>query len=236
MFTFRVATTIALILLQAATNSFAATVTGEVEQAARAQLERQSASAGLVEPQFDVAVVAARPAPPCAQPVAVEPLDTRQPARMRFAVRCPDAGGWKYEYIVRGRLSALVAVVAAPVAANEPLTDGQVALERRDISAIADPISEAAQAVGQTSRRPLRTGEILRSSQLAAPVLVKRGDQVVMVARRDGIEVSTSGEALDAGSRGAIVRVKNSGSGQVVRMRVTGAGTVEPVAGQAFIP
>jgi flagella basal body P-ring formation protein FlgA len=57
-----------------------------------------------------------------------------------------------------------------------------------------------------------------------------------MLARRDGIEVSTSGEALDAGSRGAIVRVRNSGSGQVVRMRVTGAGTVEPVAGQAFIP
>jgi flagella basal body P-ring formation protein FlgA len=28
------------------------------------------------------------------------------------------------------------------------------------------------------------------------------------------------------------VRVKNSGSGQVVRMRVTGAGTVEPLGSQ----
>jgi flagella basal body P-ring formation protein FlgA len=56
-----------------------------------------------------------------------------------------------------------------------------------------------------------------------------------MLARRDGIEVSTSGEALDAGGRGALVRVRNSGSGQVVRMRVTGAGTVEPVASQGLI-
>jgi flagella basal body P-ring formation protein FlgA len=235
MITFRVATIIALISVQCTANAGAGSVTGEVEQAARALLARQAESAGLVEPQFDVAVVAARPAPPCAQPVTVEALDTRQPARMRFAVRCPDAGGWRYEYVVRGRLSAMVAVAAAPVAANEPLTDGQVALERRDISAIADPISAPEQAVGQTSRRVLRTGDILRSSQLAAPVLVKRGDQVVMLARRDGIEVSTSGEALDGGSRGAIVRVRNSGSGQVVRMRVTGAGTVEPVAGQALI-
>jgi flagella basal body P-ring formation protein FlgA len=235
MFTFRVATTITLISVLSATNVWAGTVPSEVEQAARAQLERQAAGAGLVEPQFELAVVATRPAPPCPRPVSVEPLDTRQPARMRFAVRCPDPGGWRYEYLVRAKLTAMVVVAAVPVAANEPLADDQVALERRDISAIADPISAPEQAVGQSSRRPLRTGDVLRSSQLAAPVLVKRGDQVVMLARRDGIEVSTSGEALDAGSRGAIVRVRNSGSGQVVRMRVTGAGTVEPVASQGLI-
>jgi flagella basal body P-ring formation protein FlgA len=89
-------------------------------------------------------------------------------------------------------------------------------------------VTTAAAAVGQSSRRLLRAGEVLRAGQLAAPVLVKRGDQVVMVARRQQVEVSTSGEALDAGSRGAIVRVRNSASGQVVRTRVTGAGTVEP--------
>jgi hypothetical protein len=44
-----------------------------------------------------------------------------------------------------------------------------------------------------------------------------------------GIEVSTAGEALDAGARGALVRVRNSTSGQTVRMRVVAPGTVEPV-------
>jgi flagella basal body P-ring formation protein FlgA len=50
-----------------------------------------------------------------------------------------------------------------------------------------------------------------------------------MVARVEGVEVSTAGEALDAGARGASIRVRNSTSGQTLRMRVTGAGTVEPV-------
>jgi flagella basal body P-ring formation protein FlgA len=236
MITFRVAILIALIPLQFAGNGHAAEpVAAQIEQAARDQLEKQSAAAGLAEPRFELALVAARPAPPCAQPVAIEPLDTRQRARMRFTVRCPDAGGWKYEYLVRASVSALVAVTAGPVAPNVPLTHEQVTLERRDVSAVADPVSAPGDAVGQSSRRTLRAGDILRTSQLAAPVLVKRGDQVVMLARRDGIEVSTSGEALDAGGRGALVRVKNSGSGQVVRMRVTGAGTVEPVASQALI-
>jgi flagella basal body P-ring formation protein FlgA len=161
--------------------------------------------------------------------VAIEALDTRSPQRMRFVARCPDTPGWRYEYVVRARVSAMVAIAAAPVAANEALSDAQVTIERRDISNIADPISNPADAVGQMSRRMLRPGDILRSGQLSSPVLVKRGDAVMMVARREGIEVSMAGEALDAGGKGAVVRVRNAGSGQVVRMRVAGPGTVEPI-------
>ena len=212
-------------LAQAATPS----LTVQIEQAARAELDKQMAAAGLTEPQFDVALVSPRPAPPCAQPVAVEPVDTRSALRMRFLARCPDTPGWRYEYVVRARVSAMVAVASAPVAANETLTNAQVTLERRDISGIADPISSPQDAVGQNSRRMLRPGDILRSGQLSSPVVVKRGDAVTMVARRDGIEVSVAGEALDAGAAGTVIRVRNAGSGQVMRMRVAGPGTVEPV-------
>lgn len=201
----------------------------QIEQAARAELERQMAASGLTEPQFDIAVVTPRPAPPCAQPVAIEPLETRSPQRMRFTARCPDTPGWRYEYVVRARVTAMVAIAAAPVAANDTLSDTQVTIERRDISNIADPISNPVDAVGQMSRRMLRPGDILRAGQLSSPILVKRGDAVTMVARRDGIEVSMAGEAMDAGGKGAVVRVRNAGSGQVVRMRVSGAGTVEPI-------
>lgn len=223
-----VASTFALFsaLAQAAPQS----IPVQIEQAARAELDRQMASAGLTEPQFEVAVVTARAAPPCAQNVAIEALDTRSPQRMRFLARCNDTPGWRYEYIVRARVTAMVAIAAAPVAANEALADAQVTIERRDISNIADPISSPEEAVGQMSRRMLRPGDILRSGQLSSPVLVKRGDAVLMIARRDGIEVSTAGEALDAGARGAVVRVRNAGSGQIVRMRVAGQGTVEPIA------
>jgi len=49
--------------------------------------------------------------------------------------------------------------------------------------------------------RSLRAGEVLRSNQLASPLMVKRGDQVLMVARHEGIEVSMAVEALDADVR-----------------------------------
>jgi len=217
------------MLFSALAQAAAPSIPMQIEQAARAELEKQMAASGLTEPQFEIAVVTARPAPPCSQQVAVEPLDTRSPQRMRFVARCPDTPGWRYEYAVRARVTAMVAIAAAPVAAGEALTDAQVTIERRDISNTADPISNPADAVGQMSRRMLRPGDILRSGQLSSPVLVKRGDAVMMVARREGIEVSMTGEALDAGGKGAVVRVRNAGSGQVVRMRVAGPGTVEPI-------
>jgi flagella basal body P-ring formation protein FlgA len=234
MIAFRMATLVAstFALLNVAAQAAPQPVPVQIEQAARTELDRQMAAAGLTEPQFEVAVVTARAAPPCVQNVVVEALDTRFPQRMRFLARCNDTPGWRYEYIVRARVTAMVAIAAAPVAANEALTDAQVTIERRDISNIADPISSPEEAVGQMSRRMLRPGDILRSGQLSSPVLVKRGDAVLMLARREGIEVSTAGEALDAGARGAVVRVRNAGSGQIVRMRVAGPGTVEPISAQ----
>lgn len=218
-----------LLFFFAVAHAAPATVVTQIEGSARAELDKQIAAAGLTEPQVEVAVVSPRTAPPCAQPVAIEPLDTRSALRMRFLARCPDVPGWRYEYVVRGRVTAMVAVANAAVAPNETLTSAQVGLDRRDISGIADPIGNPDDAVGQMSRRMLRPGDILRASQLSSPILVKRGDAVMMVARRDGIEVSTGGEALDAGGQGAVVRVRNASSGQVLRMRVAGPGTVEPI-------
>jgi len=207
----------------------APSIASQVEEAARAQLEQQAEAARLLEPRFELTVVPPRVAAACPGPVEVEPLDTRQPTRMRFAVRCPQAGNSRLEYIVRARISASVVVTATPIAANEVITDAHITVGQRDITSIADPVVAANDAVGQTSRRSLRAGDVLRNNSLTAPVLVKRGDAVVMIARIEGIEVSTAGEALDPGARGALVRVKNSTSGQTVRMRVVAPGTVEPV-------
>jgi flagella basal body P-ring formation protein FlgA len=161
-------------------------------------------------------------------PVEIAPADTRQVTRMRFVARCPDPGAASQDFIVRARVSAMVLVTATAVAANEVLNDAQVTLDRRDITAIADPVAAPEAAVGQTIRRSLRAGEVLRTRDLASQVLVKRGDAVVMRAHIELVDVSTAGEALDAGARGALIRVRNAASGQVVRMRVTGPGMVAP--------
>jgi flagella basal body P-ring formation protein FlgA len=171
------------------------------------------------------------PVPPlaaCAQPVVVDEVDARTPSRMRFAASCPGAGGWRREVVVRATVSAKIVVAAADVPANRPLRDDDVTLARRDVTAARDTFSDPAAIDGMSSRRTLRAGEIVRRTQLVAPTLVRRGDAVRIVARSGGIEVTVSGEALDAGARDDVIRVRNASTGTVIRARVRDTGAVEP--------
>lgn len=200
-----------------------------VEQLAREQLAHQADAAGLLEPQFQVAVVkSARPIPACAAPVALEAADSRSAQRMRFVAVCPGSNGWRYEMLVRGAITAQVAVTSVPVTANTPLQAGDVALARRDVTMLPDSIASLPDAVGLSSRRSLRAGEVLRQGQLAAPMLIKRGSAVSIVARKEQVEVSMAGEAMDPGALGQVIRVRNATSGTVIRARVVDAGVVEP--------
>jgi flagella basal body P-ring formation protein FlgA len=200
-----------------------------VQAAARRTLAEQAERAGLVEPQFDVTVV--KPYPPlaaCAEPVDVDEVDARAPSRMRFSATCPGAGGWRREVVVRASVSAKVVVAAVDVAANKPLQADDVTLERRDVTATRDMLSDPAAVEGLSCRRSLRAGELVRKAFLVAPTLVKRGDAVRIVAHQGNIEVTVPGEALDTGAQGDTVRVRNTTTGAVIRARVTAAGAVEP--------
>jgi flagella basal body P-ring formation protein FlgA len=201
----------------------------QVESAARDALDEQADRAGWAEPQFDVAVVrGSRPLPACAGPLAVDVVDARHPSRMRFALICSGSDGWRQEVVVRATVSARVLIAANDLPAGRPLGTNDVALDRRDITAVADALSDPHAVDGMASRRPLRSGDVLRKSTLAGALLVKRGDAVRIVARSGGIEVTVAGEALEDGARDATVKVRNTGNGNVIRARVTGAGTVEP--------
>jgi flagella basal body P-ring formation protein FlgA len=199
-----------------------------VEAAAHEYVLRWADSRNLAEPEFDLTVVrGSRPLAACTREVTVEAADTRQPARMRFTAICAGPGGWRYEFVVRAKVSARIVLAANDIGAGKIIADEDVLLERHDISTLGDSVSDPQEVVGMSAKRTIRVGEVLRSGSLGAPIQVKRGDIVNIVASRDQVTVTMSGEAMDAGARGAVVRVKNT-SGNIIRARVTGPGTVQP--------
>lgn len=211
----------------------------QVEAAARRFLSDQATLKGLVEPQFELhlATPGATPPAPCAQPLTVEPADTRYLSRMRFSVACPasanaanvaNAAGWRRDWIVRAEVSALVVVAAADVPANRPLAEAELAMERRKLTELADALPAPDAAVGQASTRPLRSGQPVLARFLAQPMLVRRGESVTIVARNAGIEVQVAGEAVEPGRRGEVIKVRNASTGKVIRARVVDSGVVEP--------
>lgn len=201
---------------------------GKVQVAAKNQLLKHAQSQRWEEPELQVDVLRTnRLIPPCPSEITVESLDPRGIARMRFVAVCANLQGWRYEFIARGKVSAKVAVAATDLMYGKILSPMDLLQVRHDITLIPDTFSDPAQLEGMAVRRSIRAGEVMRQNMLTAPQLVRRGDQVRIVARREQIEVSMAGEALDHGTRGAVIRVKNS-SGALIRARVIEAGTVEP--------
>lgn len=211
-----------------------ASIETRVEHAAREHLLAQARDAGLLDPSVAITLLPRGEVNPCAQNVEVEALDTRHVTRMRFAATCSAEPAWRTEFIVRGALKAEVVVAATDLKAGQPIDAGQLALERRDLSAAADALSDPAQVVGKSSRRALRSGQIVGQRWLVEPILVKRGAKVNIVARNVGVEVHVAGVATQTGRRGEIVEVRNAANGKVIRARVVGENLVEPA--DMFIP
>lgn len=202
----------------------------QVEAAAREALQAKSEQAGLLEARFDVTVLDGPlgKAPACAQPLKVLPADVRHATRMRFEVACEAPQAWQRDVIVRAKVNARVVVMAKDVPAGRVIQDDDVELDARDVTVVPDAVSDPQVVTGFASKRSLRTGQVVSQRALLTPVLVQRGQSVAIEASNGGITVNVPGEAMDTGRAGETVRVRNVGSGKVIRARVIDAGKVAP--------
>ena len=75
----------------------------------------------------------------------------------------------------------------------------------------------------------MRDRQPITLNQLESPLLVERGQRVLMVAEQNGVEARTMGEAMKKGRKGEIIKVKNESSGRVVSAIVADIGVVNMV-------
>lgn len=219
----------ALVLLGSALPATATRLEDEVARVARLHLLDSAKAAGLTDPTVTLQVAPARRAPPvCDGTPRVEATDTRHPSRMRFAAICPGHDDERTEFVVRASLSAQVVVTTTAISAGRPINATEVTLERRSIGASDAPTADLDAVIGQSSRRALRSGQTVDTDSLSAPVLVRRGAAVRIVARNGQVLVTAAGEALAAGRNGDLIEVRNTATGKVIHARVTGRNEVAP--------
>lgn len=89
---------------------------------------------------------------------------------------------------------------------------------------------DPAKAIGRQLQRPLRSGDILMDSMLVRPVAIRCGAAVTIQVRQGEILVSVAGEALQDGTIGQHIRVRNLVSKRIVTAKVIDEATVEVAA------
>lgn len=80
---------------------------------------------------------------------------------------------------------------------------------------------------GKSAARPLQPNIPLRQSFLKAPILVKKGDRVMIEAKRGGLSIQTSGITKGSGQVGQTVMVANLESGRELRAKIIAPGLVQ---------
>ncbi|MFN2337470.1 MAG: flagellar basal body P-ring formation chaperone FlgA, partial [Gammaproteobacteria bacterium] len=142
-------------------------------------------------------------------------------------VRCPVPSWTLYlsaQVIVQGQ----VLVTTRPLARGERLTEEHVQLVERDLASLPRGYFEAAQPVlGQQARRHLAADTVLNPQLIEAPRLVRRGEEVTLVAGSNGFAIRSRGQAMADGSSGEVIRVRSRDSKRIIEGRVLSAGVVK---------
>ncbi|MEK0086180.1 flagellar basal body P-ring formation chaperone FlgA [Benzoatithermus flavus] len=184
-----------------------------------------------------LAVTVETPASPlpnrAAAPMRIAITDLRYEARTgrydaRLTARLPTGQSGSVRSTGRAEELVDVAVLSRPVARGEIIGPEDVATKPFGITMLgADVLQRPEELVGMQAIRPLSAGRVLRVRDLAAPLLVRRGEPVTILFSRGGLEVTDAGVALDQGRLGETVRVQNTGSSEIRRAVVAGPRRVQ---------
>jgi flagella basal body P-ring formation protein FlgA len=151
----------------------------------------------------------------------------RLQARTAVGVGCRDGATWTVYVPVTVESEIGVLVLKDPAARGARLTAQDVTVQKRKVSGFAAAYITDPDALSRhTLKRSLPSGAALTADVLAPDFLVRKGQQVTLLAAAGGFEVRAYGRALSDGHNGARVRAQNLSSLKVVEGIVEGDGVI----------
>lgn len=211
-------------------NAYFNITTQDVEKAVAEQLQLQA-----VEQKADVSLAAGTPAilhsADHVLKVSIHSLQIDTQSR-RWQAQAYILAGGKTETVkpISGTYTALVDV---PVLTRQlGKTD---IIEANDLTTKSipdrmlrkDTVTDAKSIIGQSPRATISTNRPIRMTEVSSPVIIKKGEPVQLTYTNAYMSLKTTGIALQDGSKGDMIRIKNEKSEKAVSGRVAAAGVVE---------
>lgn len=211
----------AMSMAQAAQQSLS-----EVRRAVEVFAQQQTAHlAGQVS--VSVGAIESAKLPACVKLQSFLPLGSKLWGNSNIGVRCSQGAEWTLYVPVTVRVQAPVVVASRPLPSGKILTDEDLTLQMAELTQLpAGVISAAQEAVGKVLSAGVVAGHPLRQDMLRAPIVVRQGQSVRLIAQGKGFKVSSEGKALSNAAVGQNVQVKAQ-NGQTVSGVVQADGSIE---------
>lgn len=162
----------------------------------------------------------------CAAPLAISTRDqTQSLSRVTLFVACGNE--WSIYVPVDLHIQRPMVVAIRPLASGAVVAAEDVELSPIDVGQLAGTyLTTLDDAIGMGVKRPITQGRPIFSQQLEPPLLIRRGEAVVISAEAGALAVKMAGTAMTDGHRGEQIRVKNQTTSRIIDARVTAPGQV----------
>lgn len=142
-------------------------------------------------------------------------------------VRCRGASPWTLYVPAHLKVLDKVIVATRPLQPGHRITANDFTITERDLGTLhTEYTSDPRDVVGKLVKQPVMANSVLTPYMLERSRVVHRGDQVMIVARDNGLEVRMVGQALTDGAKGDEIKVRNLSSKEIVVGTVAAEGTV----------
>jgi flagella basal body P-ring formation protein FlgA len=110
---------------------------------------------------------------------------------------------------------------------NQDIGEKDVEIVRKNLSLLPpDVLTDPREVQGKRITLTVNSQEVLRTSMIETPPLIKKGDRVILIVENEYFKISTFGEAKEDGRKGERVKLMNITSQKEVSGRVLDAHTV----------
>jgi flagella basal body P-ring formation protein FlgA len=174
---------------------------------------------------------------PNSDAISVEPQRANDLGNVSWLVTTSVNGDTKRVRIAaRARAWIDQVVCTHPLGLRQTITEADIETKRVLADRLPqDPLVTPEQVIGQQAARDLKVGSVMTAKLLAPVELVRPGQLVTVFMRRGAIEVKSVARALQAGSAGQSVKVKNEATGDLFQVTLVGPQTAilsgsDPVA------
>lgn len=208
---------------EAAATQPLATITAAAESAVRKVMDPTLADVKLAPAALDARLRLAK----CAGKLdtfANAPRNAQSRVVARVSCAAP---AWSLNVPVDIRRAHTVLVLKRAVGRGESITAGDVAAQSRELPGLGSPfVARPEDLAGRVTRRPLPEGTAVTADSLGAALIIKRGQQVTLVAESAGFQVRAPGKAMADAAANQRIRVQNLNSLKIVEGLAETDGTV----------
>ena len=146
--------------------------------------------------------------------------------RTNYVISCSNPVWKSY---VPATQSILVSAIrtSAPIKRGDTINQSNTSIGEVDLVDLRGQFFTAERPpYGLVASRNIRTNTFITSTNTKQPLLIKKGDQVLIVARSGSIQVKMNGISLENGIESQQIRVKNASSGRIIYGKVVSSGEV----------